>query len=133
MPEPTGDLTDAQYRELLEVRTTLRRFLRWSEVQARAEGLTPAQHQLLLAVRGHSDRRGPTIGEVAAALLVRHHSAVGLIDRAEEAGLVRRIADRDDERVVRLRLSESGMRRLRRLSALHLGELRRLRAANPLI
>jgi len=133
MPEPTADLTDAQYRELLEVRTTLRRFLRWSEEQARAEGLTPAQHQLLLAVRGHSDRRGPTIGEVAAALLVRHHSAVGLIDRAEEAGLVRRIADRDDERVVRLRLSESGMRRLRRLSALHLGELRRLRAASPLI
>ncbi|HEY5013066.1 MAG TPA: MarR family transcriptional regulator [Acidimicrobiia bacterium] len=133
MTEPTGDLSDAQYRELLEVRTALRRFLRWSEQQARAEGLTPAQHQLLLAVRGHSDRRGPTIGDIADALLVRHHSAVGLVDRAADAGLVRRIADRDDERVVRLRLTESGATRLRKLSALHFGELRRLRARTPLI
>lgn len=129
MPDPNGDLTDAQYRELLEVRTALRRFLHWSEEQARAEGLTPAQHQLLLAVRGHGDRRGPTIGDVAEALLVRHHSAVGLVDRAADAGLVRRVADPDDDRIVRLRLTEPGARRLRRLSALHLGELRRLRAA----
>ena len=131
MAEPAGELTDAQYQELLAVRTTLRRFLRWSEEQARAEGLTPAQHQLLLAVRGHADRRGPTIGEVADVLLVRHHSAVELVDRAVAGGLVRRVADRDDDRVVRLRLTESGMRRLRRLSALHLGELRRLRGATP--
>jgi DNA-binding MarR family transcriptional regulator len=131
MAEPAGELTDAQYQELLAVRTALRRFLRWSEEQARAEGLTPAQHQLLLAVRGHADRRGPTIGEVADVLLVRHHSAVELVDRAVAAGLVRRVADRDDDRVVRLRLTESGTRRLRRLSALHLGELRRLRGATP--
>jgi DNA-binding MarR family transcriptional regulator len=131
MAEPAGELSDAQYQELLAVRTALRRFLRWSEEQARAEGLTPAQHQLLLAVRGHDDRRGPTIGEVAEALLVRHHSAVELVDRAAAAGLVRRVADRDDDRVVRLRLTESGARRLRRLSALHLRELRRLRGAAP--
>jgi DNA-binding MarR family transcriptional regulator len=129
MPEPIRELTDEQYGELLAVRTTLRRFLRWSEEQARAEGLTPAQHQLLLAVRGHADQRGPTIGEVADVLLVRHHSAVELVDRAAEAGLVRRVADRDDERVVRLRLTEPGARRLRRLSAAHLDELRRLRTA----
>ena len=133
MPEPVGDLTDAQYRELLSVRTTLRRFLRWSEEQARAEGLTPAQHQLLLAVRGHPDPRGPTIGDVADVLLVRHHSAVGLVDRAEAVGVVRRVADEDDERIVRLRLSEHGTRTLRRLSRRHLAELRRLRAAGPLI
>jgi DNA-binding MarR family transcriptional regulator len=131
MAEPAGELTDAQYQELLAVRTALRRFLRWSEEQARAEGLTPAQHQLLLAVRGHGDRRGPTIGDVADVLLVRHHSAVELVDRAVAARLVRRVADRDDDRVVRLRLTEPGARRLRRLSALHLGELRRLRGATP--
>ena len=133
MPESHGELTDAQYRELLAVRTTLRRFLRWSEEQARAAGLTPAQHQLMLAVRGHADSRGPTIGEVAEALLVRHHSAVELADRAVKAGLVRRVADRDDERVVRLRLTEPGARRLRKLSAAHLAELGRLRAASPWI
>jgi DNA-binding MarR family transcriptional regulator len=133
MPEPTGDLSNAQYRELLAVRTTLRRFLRWSEEQARAEGLTPAQHQLLLAVRGSPDGRGPTIGDVAEALLVRHHSAVGLVDRAVAAGSVRRVTDPDDERVVRLRLTEPGARMLRRLSKRHLSELRRLRASGPLI
>ena len=69
---------------LLEFRTGLRRFLHWSEEQARAAGLTAAQHQLLLAVRGHDG--GPTIGEVAEQLLLRHHSAVELVDRAERPG-----------------------------------------------
>src|SRR4051794_16921063 len=121
MTEPV-ELTDAQYRELLAVRTTLRRFLRWSEEEAATEGLTPAQHQLLLAIRGHDDERGPTIGDVAAVLLVRHHSAVELVDRAAKAGLVRRVGDRDDDRVVRLRLTPTAARRLSRLSAAHLTE-----------
>jgi len=93
-------LTDADYEDLLTLRTGMRRFLRWSEQQAEENGLTPAQHQLLLAIRGHSDRRGPTIGEVADYLLLRHHSAVGLIDRADAAGLVERVRDPDDHRVV---------------------------------
>ena len=74
-------IDDADYRRLLEFRTGLRRFLHWSEEQARAAGVTPAQHQLLLAIRGH-DGAGPTIGDVADYLLLRHHSAVGLVDRA---------------------------------------------------
>jgi len=122
---PADDLTDAQYRELLTFRTALRRFLRWSEDQATALGLTPAQHQLLLAIRGLDEPRGPTIGAVADALLLRHHSAVGLVDRAAAAGLVERRADPDDQRVVRLRLTPTGARRLRQLSRKHLEELRR--------
>ena len=78
--------TDEDYRRLLELRTGLRRFLRWSEQHAEAAGLTPAQHQLLLAIRGHDDPRGPTVGDVAGYLMLRHHSAVGLVDRAEKAG-----------------------------------------------
>jgi DNA-binding MarR family transcriptional regulator len=126
-PEPADALTDADYHRLLEFRTELRRFLRWSEEQAEAEGLTAAQHQLLLAVRGHDDARGPTVGEVAARLLLRHHSAVGLVDRTAESGFVRRVRDPDDHRVVRLRLTASGQRKLARLSRRHLEELRRLR------
>ena len=72
------DLTDAEYRELLAFRTNIRRFLQWSEEQATALGITPAQHQLLLAVRGHDGASGPTIGDVAESLLLRHHSAVEL-------------------------------------------------------
>ena len=119
-------LGTAQYQRLLEFRTGLRRFLRWSERQARLAGLTPAQHQLLLAVQGHSLDRGPTIGEVARSLTLRHNSAVGLVDRAEGAGLVRRVPDPADHRIVRLRLTRLGSRRLERLSALHLAELGRM-------
>jgi DNA-binding MarR family transcriptional regulator len=120
------EISDDEYRSLLEFRTGLRRFLRWSEQQAEIVGLSPAQHQLLLVVRGHLDRRGPTIGDVAEQLLLRHHSAVGLVDRAESAGLIRRQRDRDDHRSVRLRLTARGAEKLRRLTALHLEELSRL-------
>lgn len=119
-------LPNSVYSRLLQLRTSLRHFERWSEQQARAAGLTPAQHQLLLAVRGHRDERGPTIGEVADYLMLRHHSTVELVDRADAAGLVRRQRDKEDHRVVRLRLTAAGARRLERLSSLHLEELRRL-------
>jgi DNA-binding MarR family transcriptional regulator len=119
-------LTDADYEDLLTLRTGLRRFLRWSEQQAETAGLTAAQHQLLLAIRGHADPRGPTIGEVADYLLLRHHSAVGLIDRADDAGLVERVRDADDHRLVRLKLTSAGSKRLESLSAQHLEELKRL-------
>jgi DNA-binding MarR family transcriptional regulator len=121
-----GKPTDADYRRLLELRTDLRRFLRWSEQQAQAAGITPAQHQLLLAIRGHPDERGPTVGDVASYLLLRHHSAVGLLDRAERAGLVTRVQDADNLTVVRLRLTDLGSAQLEALSELHLEELAHL-------
>jgi DNA-binding MarR family transcriptional regulator len=120
------DLTDAEYERLLDFRTGIRRFLHWSEQQANEIGLTGAQHQLLLAIRGQTDPHGPTVGEVANSLFLRHHSAVGLVDRAETAGLVTRHTDRGDQRLVRLRLTALGARRLRQLSELHVEELRRL-------
>jgi DNA-binding MarR family transcriptional regulator len=121
--------TDEDYRRLLELRTGLRRFLRWSERQAAAAGLTPAQHQLLLAIRGHPDPRGPTVGDLAGHLLLRHHSAVGLIDRAEAAGLVTRSPDPDNLSAVRLHLTDAGARQLETLSELHLEELAHLAPA----
>jgi DNA-binding MarR family transcriptional regulator len=121
-PKPT----DADYKRLLELRSGLRRFLRWSEAHARASGLTPAQHQLLLAIRGHPDDRGPTVGDVAAYLLLRHHSAVGLVDRAEGAGLVIREPDAQNHSAVRLRLTDRGAEQLEALSAQHLDELAHL-------
>jgi len=119
-------LTDSEYRRLLEFRSGLRRFVRWSEEAASALGVTPAQHQLLLAVRGHDDSRGPTVGEVADYLLLRHHSAGELVDRAAAAGLVARAPDDEDARVVRVRLTQTGAARLSALSSAHLQELDRL-------
>jgi DNA-binding MarR family transcriptional regulator len=118
--------SDDDYRRLLELRSGLRRFLHWSEQQAVAVGITSAQHQLLLAIRGHPHPEPPTIGDVADALLLRHHSAVGLVDRAAAAGLVDRQVDALDHRIVRLHLTALGARRLRQLSGAHLEELRRL-------
>jgi DNA-binding MarR family transcriptional regulator len=125
----THALTDQQYRDLLRFRTSLRTFLRWSEEQAAAAGLTAQQHQLLLAIRGHDGDGAPTVGDVAAALLLKHHSLVELVDRAEQAGFVRRTSDSVDRRIVRLTLTRSGRRVLERLSAAHLQELSRLAPA----
>jgi len=122
-------LRDADYKRLFAFRTGLRRFLHWSETEAREHGLTAAQHQLLLAIAGSDDPRGPTVGNVAEALLLKHHSAVGLVDRAEASGVVERVPDPEDHRVVRLRLTRSGRRRLEQLSRAHLEELRYLAPA----
>jgi DNA-binding MarR family transcriptional regulator len=118
--------SDADYRRLLELRTGLRRFLKWSGDRAEAAGLTPAQHQLLLAVRGHRGPEPPTIGQLAEHLLLRHHSAVQLVDRAEAAGMLTRARDDDDHRVVRITLTPQGERVLASLAAEHLEELRRI-------
>jgi len=125
-PSRTGVLpTDADYRRLLSLRDGLRRFQHWSEVQAKDAGLTAAQHQLLLAIRGNGSP--PSVGDVAAHLLLKHHSAVELVDRAERAGLVRRAPDPADQRVVRLALTEDAERRLAALATAHLEQLARLR------
>lgn len=131
---PGRRVSDEEYRYLLQLRTDLRRFLRWSEEQAVTVGLTPSQHQLLLAIRGHGDPRGPTIGDVAGSLLLRHHSVVGLVDRAESARLLRRHRDRQDHRAVRLSLTAKGESILERLSERHVQELGRLAARlEPLV
>ncbi len=123
---PAPDLSDRDYQRLAELRYALRSFLHWSAEQAKAAGLTPSQHQLLLAVRACRDERGPTVSEIAATLLVRHHSAVGLVDRAQEAGLIARERDPDQHSQVRLHLTEAGAAKLRSLSELHLRELAQL-------
>jgi DNA-binding MarR family transcriptional regulator len=119
-------LEQSDFERLLELRTGLRRFLRWSERQAEAAGLTPAQHQLLLAVRGHPDPAGPAIGEVADYLVVRHHSAVGLVDRAVAEGLVKRNSDPSSKSVVRVTLTQKGDAKLDALAEAHLQELAHL-------
>jgi DNA-binding MarR family transcriptional regulator len=125
MSRRTRTLRDGDYERLLGFRDGLRRFVRWSEDQARSVGLTGPQHQLLLAIRGHG--APPSIGEVASHLLLRHHSVVELVDRAVAARLVERTGDPDDQRVVRLRLTAEGEQRVAALAAAHLEELSRLR------
>jgi len=117
---------EPDYAALLAFRTALRRFHRWSEQKAEEAGLTAAQHQLLLAVKGHDNPSGPTIGEVAQYLLLRHHSTVELVNRAQAAGLVDRVKDGTDGRVVRVRLTATGERAIAELTQLHIDELQQL-------
>jgi DNA-binding MarR family transcriptional regulator len=120
------NLTTRDYEVLARFRYGLRVFQRFSEDAARGAGITPAQHQLLLAVRGYPGGR-PTISELAEWLQLRHNSTVELIDRAEEAGLLTRHTDGDDRRRQRLELTRRGSELLGRLSAAHRQELRRFR------
>ncbi|HVO23972.1 MAG TPA: MarR family transcriptional regulator [Candidatus Margulisiibacteriota bacterium] len=119
--------TQSDIRNLARFRYALRRFLYFSEQVARRAGLTPQQHQLLLGVAAFTDKGSATIGEIAEFLQVRHHSAVGLIDRAVKAGLVRREVNPDDQREVFVTLTADGSRKLRMLTELHHKELSGLR------
>ena len=120
----TATLSPEDYSALGEFRYRIRCFLHFSESAAREEGLEPQQHQLLLAVRSLDPSNGPTIRALAEHLLIRHHSAVGLIDRMEERGLIERVRGIDDRRQVRVRLTTQGAEKLTRLSVIHRDELR---------
>jgi DNA-binding MarR family transcriptional regulator len=119
-------LKDADYQSLANFRYELRKFDRYSEAAAREAGLTPRQHQALLAIRA-----GPEaslhVGDVAERLLLRPHSASELVDRMEAQGLVRREADAQDRRQVTLHLTERSETLLEQLSRSHRTELRRMR------
>jgi DNA-binding MarR family transcriptional regulator len=121
-------LTQQDFERLLEFRVTLRRFQRWSEDQAQAAGLTHVQHQLLVAIKGHPGGDPPTVGDLAGYLLLRPHSTVELVDRAEIAGLVERTRDPADGRVVRVRLTPEGDQILQQLTRDHLDRLHELAA-----
>jgi DNA-binding MarR family transcriptional regulator len=113
------------FEALAAFRYALRQFLRFSEQAARGQGLTPQQHQALLAIRGFPGGR-ITIGELAERLQVRHHSAVGMVDRLTARGLASRAPDDDDRRKVHIVLSARGATSLAALAAVHRDELRRL-------
>ncbi len=120
-------LTKSHYELLAALRYALRGFLRFSQEAAAAEGLTPQQHQALLAIKGFPGRDHASVGEIAERLHLRHHSAVGLVDRLMARKLVARTPSAADRRRLEIRLTPRGEAILGRLSAAHLGELRQLR------
>jgi DNA-binding MarR family transcriptional regulator len=119
------DLSTSDYQALSDFRFQLRKFLHFSEEVARAERLEPHQYQTLLAIKGLHDGDGPTIGRLADHLLIRHHSAVGLLDRLEERHLIKRVRARyGDRRQVSIHLTREGEAKLKHLAAMHRAELR---------
>lgn len=122
----TEPLTKQDFEALARFRFGIRRYLRFSEETVRADGLTPQQYQLLLALKGFPGREWATVRELAERLQLRHHSVVELINRAQAQDLVSRGAHPDDGRAVRVLLTPKGEQVLARLSALHRDELRRM-------
>lgn len=117
-------LTTTDYQALGAFRLALRRFLAFSQAGARAMGLTPQQHQALLAIRAHPGPGSMSVGGLASSLLIRNHSALGLVDRLAERGLLVRGPDPQDRRRVALALTEGGSRALEAISRSNLGKLK---------
>lgn len=122
------ELSSADYRTLARFRYALRVFQRFSENAARAAGVTPAQHQLMLAIKGWDGGSRPAINDLAEVLQLRHHSAVELVQRASAAGLVTALDDDHDARRQLISLTEHGRGILASLSLAHRDELRRFRS-----
>lgn len=123
MESPPPELDPAEYRKLEEFRYQIRRFLHFSETAAREAGIEPQQHQALLALKGIPADFPPTIRYLADRLLLKHHSAVGLVDRLQNLGLITRHTNPADARQVLLHLTKKGERILHSLSVAHRGEL----------
>jgi DNA-binding MarR family transcriptional regulator len=115
-----------QYETLAAFRYALRRFLHFSEQAAETVGLTPQQHQAMLAIKGFPGSDQITVGQLAERLQLRHHSAVGLVDRMVVEKLVTREQSNEDRRMVLVRLTDAGERKLKKLSAMHRRQLKQV-------
>ncbi|WP_183755311.1 MULTISPECIES: MarR family transcriptional regulator [unclassified Rhizobium] len=123
---PRTGLTDADYEALSNLRYTLRRFMDFSTSAAQEEGLPTQQHQALLAIKGHRGEDAMTIGMLAERLLIAPHSATELVGRLVSAGYVSRRADPNDKRRQTLELTDKAEGVLKRLTAIHLTEIREM-------
>ncbi len=119
-------IKQSESEALASFRHSLRQFLRFSEEAAQSVGLTPHQHQALLAIRGFPGRQRITIGELAERLQIKHNSAVELVNRLAEENLVVRESSEKDHRQVYVTLTERGSNLLEQLAATHKQELKRV-------
>jgi len=122
-------LKKSDYTALAKFRSSLRRFLHETSEAARELGVTPQQHQVMLSIKGMQGRNWLSIGELAEAMQVRHHSMVALVDRCEKAGIVQRSRGTVDRRIARVSLTANGEKIIEKLSAENKNELNRLRTA----
>jgi DNA-binding MarR family transcriptional regulator len=127
MAKAKGTVRD--YGTLAAFRAGLREFLAFSDQASARAGITQQQYQALLALRAHRETRPLSIRGLAALLLIKHHSAVGMVDRLEKLRLVRREPSANDRRVVAVRLTPQGSKTVGKLATVHRAELRRVAPA----
>ncbi|HKB20396.1 MAG TPA: MarR family transcriptional regulator [Gaiellaceae bacterium] len=122
-----GKSTD-EVRRAAAFRVALREFARESEHVARKARLTPQRYLLLLLVKGAEDGTGrATISELCRRLHLAQSTVTELVNRAAEAGLVRRRASANDRRVVYVEVTGEGDRRFAEAFEALAGERRTLR------
>ena len=121
--------TQVDYEALARFRHQLRLFLAFSEMAAQKAGLTPQQHQALLAIKGFSSPAPASVGDLARFLLIKHHTAVELVNRMAKLGLLSRVVDAEDGRRVLVQLTKKGEQKLQALSRIHIEELRSISPA----
>ncbi len=126
-------LDKSDYEALLQLRSAIRKYIRFVDEGARAVGVTPQQHQLLLAVKGQQGRDWATVSEIAEELQLKHNSAVGLAHRCQCAGLVRKEVSSQDHRFVRIFLTSESERLLEELSLRNIEQLHLLQRAMTLV
>jgi DNA-binding MarR family transcriptional regulator len=117
-------IRSAEFQALAELRYKIRSFLKEGDAAARLAGLEPQQYLLLLAIRGLSPDTPPKIQTFAERLALKHHSAVELVDRLEQRGLVRRTRSKEDRRQVLVSLLPRGEKLLEKVVQQRIGELR---------
>jgi DNA-binding MarR family transcriptional regulator len=122
----SGELQKKQLETLAAFRHALRDFLNFSATAAKSAGLTPQQHQALLTIKGFPGRDEVNVGELAERLQLKHHSAVGLVDRLVLEKLVQRVPSQKDRRQVWIKLTSKGEKILNGLSSTHRQELKRI-------
>jgi DNA-binding MarR family transcriptional regulator len=125
MPDSSA-ITKTEYEVLAEFRYALRQFMSFSENAAKEVGITPQQHQALLAIKGFPGREHITISELSERLQIKHHSTVGLVNRLEAENLIVRSPAPEDRRKVFISLTKRGLSMLEKLSDIHREELQRL-------
>ncbi len=118
-------MKDSDYAALGAFRRAIREFLAFSEDGAEAQGLTSQQHQALLAIRSHQGPSAFSIRDLAESLLIKHHSAIGLLERLVEKGLVTRRPSLEDRRRVLIELAPNGADALEAISVRNLRQLGR--------
>ena len=118
-----SSMSDEQYQDIARFRRSLRAYVKTADQVARRVGITPAQYELLVSIRGAAEAVAPSISWLAEELQIQPHSVTGLVQRAEDAGLVATYVDREDGRVRGVGLTDEGRRTLSRLFELHSDEL----------
>ena len=119
-------LTRSEYKALAEFRYQIRRYLRYMEERARAQGHNPQQYQLLLAIEGLPEGELPTIKTLAERMQLNHNSTVELADRCEQRGLLRRQRASLDRRVVTLVPTPDGKRMMQDQASASRAQLREI-------